>query len=472
MKSQFFLATVLACSTFSLPQVAQAEEVPYMKRYLTEPNLWELGLFGGLMFPSSNHQLYAPELGPNVQQGFKTSADLGVRFAYFPLAFVGAELEAAVMPSELSDGSSGGLWAARGHVMGQLTSMSVTPFVLVGAGMLGASSNAMGSDTDEAFHFGVGAKAPIDDRLLVRLDLRDTLHRDFNGNSSAPTHSPELLLGLSFTPVRRTPDRDGDGFLDYRDSCPGEAGANHGCPGPDTDGDGLRDDVDECIDEKGLEPSGCPDRDQDGLLDRDDYCPDQAGPEPTGCPEKVCVVPDADGDGLLDAVDECPKESARTANGCLIKDQDGDGNLDATDKCPADPEMKNGFDDEDGCPDVLPEKIQKFSGVIKGIEFALTKASIKPASLPLLKEAAKVLVEYPALRVRIVGHTDDQGDPEFNKKLSFDRAQSVKDFLVSEGVALDRIEVRGAGSSLPIADNKTPAGKQKNRRIEFEIIEK
>src|SRR5690606_30803315 len=91
--------------------------VPYQRRYVPEANLWELGLFGGMMFPSSSHQLYDPALTSAVQQPFEPAGEIGVRFAYYPLAFLGGELEAAAMPSKAEDGSSAGLWTTRGHLI-------------------------------------------------------------------------------------------------------------------------------------------------------------------------------------------------------------------------------------------------------------------------------------------------------------------------------------------------------------------
>lgn len=463
-----------AGATAEVPPAANPDtgpdDIPYLDRYKPEANLWELGLFGGVLFPSNSHQLFDPGLPASVQQPFKTAGELGVRFAYYPLSFLGAEVEAAAMPGETDDGRGAGLWAARGHLIGQLPIKSIVPFVLVGAGALGASSEAMGSDTDSAIHFGLGAKAAIGQNLLVRLDVRDTLTRQVGASSSTATHSPEILIGLSFVPTRRSPDRDGDGVLDYKDHCPGQAGDYDGCPAPDTDGDGVADDVDECVEEAGIEPTGCPDQDGDGVLDRDDLCPTEASSGPGGCPEKVCPVADLDGDGLTNEVDQCPNEAAKTPTGCVIHDADGDGIPDEKDKCPEAAENKNGFEDEDGCPDVIPERVKKFTGVIKGIEFDFGSAKIKKTSEPLLKEAALVLKEFPAVRVRITGHTDDQGERAVNLKISEERAQSVRDFLVQEGAAADQVETRGAGPDLPIADNKTPAGRQKNRRIEFEVI--
>lgn len=447
--------------------------VPYMKRFAPEPFMWELGIFGGLMFPAKDHQLYDPTLPQSAQAPFKLAGEVGARFAFFPFTFAGVEAEAALMPTAVEDSTEATLWAVRGHAIFQIPGSSITPFVLVGGGVLGASSDDMGNDNDDAFHFGGGVKAALDEHLTVRLDIRDTVSRKFDGDAGSGAHSPEILLGITFVPTRKRPDLDGDGFLDYEDQCPSVAGADRGCVPlpPDTDGDGVADDIDECVDVLGVAPTGCPDGDGDGLADLRDPCPLEAGPLPSGCPEKVCPVKDTDADGLTDAFDQCPLEPARTPTGCVIHDQDGDGILDANDRCPAERETKNGFDDEDGCPDAIPEKITKFVGVIKGIEFDLGSAKVKKQSEATLREAASVIKAYPEVHVLITGHTDNQGDREQNLKVSADRAQSVKDFLVAQGVSEAQLATKGAGPDLPIADNATPAGRQKNRRIEFAIVQ-
>jgi OOP family OmpA-OmpF porin len=235
-------------------------------------------------------------------------------------------------------------------------------------------------------------------------------------------------------PIR---DADADGFPDAKDKCPQEAGvAPDGCPIRDADGDGVLDDKDECREVPGVAPTGCPDTDKDGILDRDDKCLDEPGVAPDGCP------PDSDGDGFIDSKDKCPNE----------------------------PETKNGFEDDDGCPDEIPVAVKKFTGVIKGIEFDNGKATIRSISKATLDESAGILNQYPSLKVQIVGHTDNVGKREFNINLSAKRAESVKAYLVDRGVAPDRILTRGEGPDSPIADNKTRQGRQQNRRIEFNII--
>ena len=138
-----------------------------------------------------------------------------------------------------------------------------------------------------------------------------------------------------------------------------------------------------------------------------------------------------------------------------------DGVLDKDDKCPNEPETKNGYQDDDGCPDEVPVTVKKFTGVVKGINFRRNSADIKASSFPLLKEAVKVFREYPDLRVEISGHTSTEGKRDFNMKLSRKRAESVKGFLTSAGRGeLD--QHRGYG---PTSDRRQRhPRKEKNRR--------
>jgi outer membrane protein OmpA-like peptidoglycan-associated protein len=436
-----------------------------------EPNLWELGLFGGLMFPSSSHALVRPG---RAQQPFETAGELGARVAYFPLSFFGLEVEGAAMPSKLEDGSSGALFAGRGHGVLQVPMGRFTPFVLGGGGVLGGGSNRMGTDRDPAIHFGLGAKYALDESISARLDVRDTLTQKYAAEQGSQSHHPEVLLGLTFTLERRHPDRDGDGYADFRDDCPAVPGTEQGCPPPipDEDGDGVPDETDECKGTQGVAPSGCPDTDGDGKVDPVDECPRRAASTPDGCPLVDCPIKDRDGDGRTDASDKCPDEPAQTADGCVDRDPDRDGILEGADKCPDKPETANGFRDQDGCPDEVPAAIKKFSGVIKGIQFARDKADIFPGTKPLLDEAAKVMKEFPELKLEISGHTDTQGPRDHNVDLSKRRADAVKAYLVAQGVEDTRLSTRGAGPDEPIADNKNEAGRAQNRRIEFKNVSK
>ena len=109
--------------------------------------------------------------------------------------------------------------------------------------------------------------------------------------------------------------------------------------------------------------------------------------------------------------------------------------------------------------------------IMDKVQFETGKADIKPESHGLLDEVAKVLKENPQIEVvSVEGHTDSTGSPDFNRKLSQQRAESVAKYLSSKGVKAARMEPKGFGPDRPIADNETDAGKEANRRVEFNII--
>ena len=416
---------------------------PYEPGLPPEGNVFELGVFGGVILPSSDHNL---RYQAYPQQRYTAGAELGARLGYYPLSFMGLEAEGMAAASKVKDTeTSAMLYGLRGQLVLQAPLPYVAPFILAGFGSLGAISRTMAHDADPAWHFGIGAKFPLTHLLSARLDLRDNL--TYNTQQDGQAQTFEILLGLFATAerTRKQPppppaDSDHDGFLDSDDQCPAEAG---------------------------VAPRGCPaDTDTDGVLDKDDFCPREAGPAPKGCPD-----PDTDHDGIPLPCDQCPKEVGVKPDGCPIRDKDGDGIFDDKDKCVDKPETRNGFEDEDGCPDTIPDAVKKFSGVIEGIFFDKNKATIRPQSKGVLASAAKVLQTYPSISLEISGHTSSEGDAAVNQRLSQERADSVKQWLVDNGVPPERLKTRGAGPDEPIADNKTAAGREKNRRIEFKVVQ-
>ncbi|MGI6394550.1 MAG: OmpA family protein [bacterium] len=266
--------------------------------------------------------------------------------------------------------------------------------------------------------------------------------------------------------LRGCPDRDGDGIPDIDDKCPGEPGPAElqGCPpASDRDGDGVPDSEDRCPDDKGpAELRGCPDRDGDGIPDIDDKCPDEPGPaELQGCPP----VTDRDGDGIPDSEDRCPDEPGPVEfKGC--PDRDGDGIPDIDDKCPDVP----GVAEEQGCPKkyklivVTAQKIELKQIVL----FQTGKTIIDRKSYAMLKEVADALKNASSVKKVIVeGHTDNVGSRGLNMSLSQKRAEAVREFLIDEGVAADKLEAKGFGPDKPVSSNRTAAGRAKNRRVEF-----
>ncbi|MBL9103677.1 MAG: OmpA family protein [Myxococcales bacterium] len=431
-------------------------DAPWIRRCLPQRGTVELGLYAGVFFPASrSHELFDPysqrdaiNMGDEFWRPYRTAAPaFGLRVAYYPLRFLGGELEGGVMPTRvLEDGAPGGratLYGVRAHLVGQLPFWRITPFILVGSGGLGTTGR-LGDDIDPMTHFGGGLKVFINERTLIRLDIRDNVAARKEVDAGA-TNYPEILLGASIVLGRKKPkqveqDSDGDGFLDRSDACPYEPG---------------------------VAPDGCPerDRDGDGFMDSQDACPDVPGIAPDGCPER-----DRDGDGFLDSVDRCPDDPGVEPDGCPIPDRDGDGILDPADECIDKPETRNGYLDDDGCPDELPPKVPTIVGTIKGIYFDLDKDTIKPKSRPVLDRAVAILKEFPSIRIEISGHTDSTGSPAYNRDLSHRRANSVKKYLVEHGIDAARIETRGAGPDEPIDTNRTPVGRARNRRIEFMII--
>ncbi len=106
------------------------------------------------------------------------------------------------------------------------------------------------------------------------------------------------------------------------------------------------------------------------------------------------------------------------------------------------------------------------------ISFATGKHDIQPRLMPILDQFAQGLNQQPSTEVRIVGHTDNTGSDAINNPLSVNRAQSARDYLVSRGVATQRISIDGRGSREPIADNSTEAGRARNRRIDIFLAER
>jgi outer membrane protein OmpA-like peptidoglycan-associated protein len=104
------------------------------------------------------------------------------------------------------------------------------------------------------------------------------------------------------------------------------------------------------------------------------------------------------------------------------------------------------------------------------IQFALAESKILPVSFGLLDEVAKVIQENPHVqKISIEGHASDEGDDTYNMNLSKARAEAVRAYLVSKGVAADRLSAAGFGESKPLAANDSPENREKNRRVEFNI---
>ncbi|MHB1688709.1 MAG: OmpA family protein [Ignavibacteriaceae bacterium] len=115
-------------------------------------------------------------------------------------------------------------------------------------------------------------------------------------------------------------------------------------------------------------------------------------------------------------------------------------------------------------------KAAKNNWVLIGVNFAFNKATLLPEAYPILYNAAELLLTHPDTKVEIQGYCDYIGSVAYNNELSLRRAETVKMYLVSKGIAANRLTTVGYGKSNPIASNKTEEGRAMNRRIEFKII--
>ncbi|MEQ8494774.1 MAG: OmpA family protein [Gammaproteobacteria bacterium] len=151
-----------------------------------------------------------------------------------------------------------------------------------------------------------------------------------------------------------------------------------------------------------------------------------AAPPPE--PEKPVAAADSDGDGVPDAADDCPQTAAGTP-------------VDAS-----------------GCPR-MPK--------LEGVHFAFDKATLTASAEAVLDGVVRTVEDNPHVRLELVGHTDSVGDATYNRKLSQQRADAARDYLVAQGIDADRLSTAGRGESTPIADNSTAEGRAENRRVEI-----
>ena len=386
----------------------------------------------------------------------------------------------------------------------------------------GAAKNSITDINDNPLEIDLSAK------VMVRYGL--TLHAGIGTGIVAGLGSPEPRVFAGATWAPNFSDRDHDGIPDQVDQCPDQPEDkdgfkdDDGCPDPDNDGDTIPDAQDKCPNQaedfdQFQDDDGCPepDNDKDGIDDLHDACPndpeDHKPPKPNdGCPASKtdtdgdgipdsvdkcpndpedkdgfedadgCPDPDNDNDGIPDGFDQCPNQPEdmdgyQDSDGCPDPDNDKDGVPDKVDKCPNQPETINGYQDEDGCPDAGPPAkakidLQKHQIVIMDkVFFDTNKATIKPVSFPLLDQVAQILRGHTEIKVEIQGHTDSQGDMDHNIQLSKERAESVRTYLIKKNVDPARMISGGYGPTVPIADNRTRAGREANRRVEFHIIE-
>ncbi|WP_153799116.1 OmpA family protein [Foetidibacter luteolus] len=236
-------------------------------------------------------------------------------------------------------------------------------------------------------------------------------------------------------------------------------------PEKDTDEDGIPDSQDKCVDVKGIaEYQGCPipDTDSDGINDEEDKCPTVAGlAKYQGCP-----IPDTDKDGVNDEEDKCPTVAGVARyQGCPIPDTDKDGVNDEEDKCP----NEAGPASNQGCPEKAKVMQAQVDMAAKQVYFATGSSTLLKKSNAALSAIVKLLQENSDLALDIEGHTDNVGKPKSNMTLSQRRANAVMKFFTSRKIEASRLTATGYGDTVPVADNKTAAGRAQNRRVEMKL---
>lgn len=240
----------------------------------------------------------------------------------------------------------------------------------------------------------------------------------------------------------KNPDTDGDGLKD------GEEVKTYSTNplNPDTDGDGLRDG--EEVNTYSTNPNNA-DTDADGLTDGSEVNVNRTNP----------LNPDTDGDTLKDG-----EEVNTYTTDPLNRDTDNGSVDDGT-------EVRRGTNPLNPADDVKQEMEIGAVIILEGINFEKGSANITMDSEEILRNGAlKTMEENPNIVVEISGHTDSDGSDSYNQQLSYDRANSVKNWLVNNGIDASRIETQGYGEDRPIAPNDTPENKLKNRRIEFKRV--
>ncbi len=210
---------------------------------------------------------------------------------------------------------------------------------------------------------------------------------------------------------------------------------------------------------KGKMPVKKSDADGDGIVDSKDQCPSTA--KGVAVDSKGCEK-DSDKDGVVDSKDKCPGTAAGAhvdTNGCVItSDSDQDGISDANDNCPN--TATGTVVDKTGCK--LAASIS-----LENVQFNTGTSVLSGDSRATLDKVAQTLNENEHLNFMVAGHTDSMGNYDKNMALSKARAQSVREYLISKGVASGRLTAVGYGSDKPVASNDTRQGRSQNRRVEL-----
>jgi len=326
-------------------------------------------------------------------------------------------------------------------------SSRIAPYGLLGLGALRTKVPGNRS-TDPIAEMGIGIMSHLDNtNMALRAEIR---YRYNDDDSSIPSE-----------------DNFGDWIVGLGLAIPF---GGHSTPAPvatlDDDKDGIDNDTDRCpntVPGATVNALGCElDNDNDGVKNSADSCPDTAQGttvDARGCKQDM----DSDNDGIKNSADSCPdtaQGSKVDAQGCEL-DSDNDGVKNSADNCPD--TVPNAGVDTQGC------ELKKIIA-LKGVTFANNSAVLTGNSVEVLDEAAATLRRNADLNVEVAGYTDNRGSATYNVRLSQKRAETVRDYLVTQGVSADMLSAKGYGPENPLADNATADGRAANRRVELRIL--
>ena len=404
---------------------------------------WPLAVRVGVGFPSGDDRAYAGA-------------------AYWSLA-----------PSLLASHAFGALTVAV-NLGARLNESNASPYLSVNDEL----TASLGLRYDFSWRFGVIGEAlvrvPLDAPEAGRFNRRafvaantDASSEVFLAASIGVTRAISAFVGGAKGLTDGYGASDLRGFLGVRLTVERQPCAN----GPE-DNDGFHDD-DYCAD---------PDNDEDGVPDELDRCPNDPEDRDGVLDEDGCADPDNDGDGIADDRDRCPVDPEdfdrfQNDDGCPDLDNDRDRIPDVVDRCPDEAEDADNFQDDDGCPEPGPDALVVTRTdsrllVSQRIYFDYDSDTIRDVSFPVLDEvAAAIRRNADIARLRVEGHTDQAGTPEYNLDLSFRRARAVVEYLTAHGVSRERLEFQGFGQQRPVAELNSPDAASLNRRVEFTIVQ-
>lgn len=401
----------------------------------------ELGVFGGGKFFSSDGALSRDGLTDQPDSALAHSGIFGLRIGYLPIPRLALEGEIGVSPTSMRgsllfpdgnqlDAPKVAVFPLRAHLLINILTGRVRPFVLVGGGghlSAALSPGVVRDDAKGALHAGAGLAFDIRPGWGLRFDGRFLLSQ---GSSAPLTPEGEVLAAVfGRFGAAPPPPPPPPAIQAPLPPAPGPAVQTPPVPAP--------------VPAQPTAPPPPPAAATPSV-------PAPAMPAPAPPP-----VVDTDKDGVLDAVDRCPTQPGPAVNGgCPI--------------APAPSAVPGPAPNQS--PVVLTPAAQDLEAAAQGIEFEPNSATITLGSSKVLDQAVRVLNANPALHMEIGGHTDSSGDPQRNRQISQQRADAVKKYLIDHGIAGDRLRAQGYGADRPIVSNDTPEGRAQNRRVEFTLI--